>query len=127
MLVKPGFIQISLIKNFFLKLMSFIELIGPLEKRTYLLVVDHLLLYQKISSSKIEHNLPQCCVAVEVTINNDKLMICAFHSPPKESVYRHTVSDFELLLTLSTRFQKNQILFCGDINFPHPNKLEYVS
>ena len=76
---------------------------------------------KSFSSAKIEHNLPQCCVAVEVTINNDKLIICAFYSPPKESVYRYTVSDFELMLTLSTRFQKNQILFCGDINFPQTN------
>ena len=25
------------------------------------------------------------------------------------------------MLTLSTRFKNNQILFCGDINFPHTN------
>ena len=25
------------------------------------------------------------------------------------------------MLTLSTRFQKNQTLFCGDINFPQTN------
>ena len=62
---------------------------------------------KSLSSAKIEHNLPQCCVAVGVTINNDKLIICAFYNPPEESVYRYTVSDFGLMLTLSTRFQKN--------------------
>ena len=76
---------------------------------------------KSLSFAKIEHKLPQCCVAVEVTINNDKLIICAFYNPPEESVYRYTVSDFELMLTLSTRFQKNEIIFCGDINFPQTN------
>ena len=61
---------------------------------------------KSLSSAKIELNLPQCCVAVEVTINNDKLIICAFYNPPKKSVYRYTVGDSELMLTLSTRFQK---------------------
>ena len=37
---------------------------------------------KSLSSAKIEHNLPHCCVAVKVTINNDKLNICAFYNPP---------------------------------------------
>ena len=43
---------------------------------------------KSLSPAKIEHNLPKCCVAVEVTINSDKLIICAIYNPPKESVYR---------------------------------------
>ena len=92
---KPGFIQISL-KNFFSDIMSFIELIGPLEN-----IPSHggffIAVSKSLSSEKTEHNLPKCRVAAEVTINNDKLIICAFYNPPKESVYRYTISDFKLL------------------------------
>ena len=56
---ETGFIQISLLKNFFSGLMSFIEPIGPLEKRTYLLRVDHLLLYLNVFlPQKLSTNYP---------------------------------------------------------------------
>ena len=41
---------------------------------------------KSLSSAKIEHIFSQRCVAVEVTIHNDKLIICTFYNPPKESV-----------------------------------------
>ena len=49
---------------------------------------------KSVSSRNIEYNLPQCCVAPEVTINNAAESISAFYNAPKESVCRYTLSDF---------------------------------
>ena len=54
---------------------------------------------KSIPSTEIEHNLPQCCVAAEITVNNKIMVVCAFYNPPADSVYRYIVSAFKLMLT----------------------------